>query len=42
MLGRVDCNAQAVNINRSDLSQGVYYLKLNMNGRQAAKKLVVK
>jgi hypothetical protein len=42
MLGKVDCDAQAVNINRSDLPTGVYYLKLGMSGKQAVKKLIVK
>jgi hypothetical protein len=42
MLGKVDCDAQAVNINRSDLPTGVYYLKLGMNGKQAVKKLIVR
>jgi V8-like Glu-specific endopeptidase len=42
MLGKVDCDAQAVNIDRSDLPAGVYYLKLGMSGKQAVKKLIVR
>jgi hypothetical protein len=42
MLSKVDCDAQAININRSDLPQGTYSLKLSMNGQQSIKKLIVK
>jgi hypothetical protein len=43
MLGQVECNAEAVNISRSDLPSGIYYLKLSMgSNKTAVKKVIVK
>lgn len=41
MTGKVDCNTESVNINRSDLSPGIYYIKINMSNLSVVKKLIV-
>jgi hypothetical protein len=40
-LGFVNCNGDAVNINRADLNPGIYYLKLTMSGKISVKKIIV-
>lgn len=42
MLGKMNCSAERVNINRTDLSSGIYYLKLEISGHIVVKKLIVK
>ncbi|GAB6012690.1 M43 family zinc metalloprotease [Viscerimonas tarda] len=42
MLGKTSCDAEAVNINRSDLPQGIYYVRLLMGKEVATKKVVIK
>jgi hypothetical protein len=42
IMGKVDCNAGTVNINRSDLPSGIYYLKISTGNESAVKKLIVK
>jgi hypothetical protein len=40
-LGFINCNENYVNINRADLSVGIYFVKLTMNGKTSVKKIVV-
>ena len=41
LLGFVNSNDETLNINRTDLSAGIYFAKLTMNGKIALKKIVV-
>jgi len=41
LLGYVNCNDVLVNINRTDLNAGIYYVKISMNGKIAVKKIIV-
>jgi hypothetical protein len=42
IMGKVDCNAKSVTINRSDLPSGIYYLKLSSGSESAVKKIIVR
>jgi hypothetical protein len=42
LVGKVDCYAKELAVNRSDLPAGIYYLKLTMLDKQTTKKLIVK
>ncbi|GAB6012735.1 S8 family serine peptidase [Viscerimonas tarda] len=42
MLGKTSCDAEAVNINRSDLPQGIYYVRLLMGKEVATKRVIIK
>ena len=41
MLGFVNCNDKIVNINRTDLNTGIYFVKITMNGKIAVKKIII-
>ena len=41
LLGNVSCNDEIVNIDRTDLNAGVYYVKITMNEKVAVKKVIV-
>jgi len=41
LLGYVNCHDGLVNINRTDLNSGIYYVKITMNGIIAVKKVIV-
>jgi len=41
LLGYVNCNNEIVNINRTDLNAGIYYVKITMNGTIVVKKIIV-
>jgi phage-related protein len=41
LLGKINCNAESVTINRSDLFPGIYYLKLTAGSESRVKKLIV-
>ena len=41
LLGYVNCNDEIVNINRTDLSAGIYFVKITMSGKIAVKKIIV-
>ena len=41
LLGFVNCNDEIVNINRTDLNTGIYFVKITMNGKIAVKKIIV-
>jgi hypothetical protein len=38
----VNCNQDFVNINRTDLNAGIYFVKITMNGKIAVKKIIVR
>ncbi|MCL2327051.1 MAG: T9SS type A sorting domain-containing protein [Bacteroidetes bacterium] len=41
LLGYVNCNDETVNINRTDLKAGIYYVKITMNEKIVVKKIIV-
>ena len=41
LLGHVSCNDEIVNINRTDLDAGTYFVKITMIGKTAVKKIIV-
>jgi hypothetical protein len=41
LLGYVNCNDEIVNINRTDLNSGIYYVRITMNGTISVKKIIV-
>jgi hypothetical protein len=41
LLGYVNCNEGLVNINRTDLNTGIYYVKITMDEKTAVKKILV-
>ena len=42
LLGVINGNNEVVNITRSDLGKGIYYIKLTMNGKASVKKIIVR
>jgi len=38
----VNCNQNFVNINRTDLNTGIYFVKITMNEKTAVKKIIVR
>jgi Zn-dependent metalloprotease len=41
LLGYVNCHDGLVNINRTNLNSGIYYVRITMNGKVAVKKVIV-
>jgi hypothetical protein len=41
LLGVINCNEEIVNINRTDLDAGIYYIRITMNEKISVKKVVV-
>ena len=41
LLGSINCNDETININRTDLNPGIYYVKITMNEKIVVKKVIV-
>ncbi|MDR0681995.1 MAG: T9SS type A sorting domain-containing protein [Dysgonamonadaceae bacterium] len=42
IMGKVDCNAKSVTVNRLDLPSGIYYLRFATENESIVKKIIVK